>query len=200
LRGRRRLLAACLLAIVTLAVLVFFAPALFLPYVSAFLIKAGPPHQADMIVVLAGDPSGNRIMKAGELVRNGFAPKALVSGPDNQYGSTEDQLAIAFAERKGYPRSYFIGFPNHGRSTEQEAEVIVPELRKLQVHSIALVTGYIHTRRAGKAYRKRLGDINLYVVAAPESEFTPDRWWEEREGRKAIFIEWAKTIATWLRL
>ena len=151
-----------------------------------------------MILVLAGDPSGNRIIKAGELVRGGFAPKALVSGPDNQYGLTEDQLAIAFAERKGFPQSYFIGLPNHSRSTEQEAEWIVPELRKLQVHSIDLVTSDTHTRRAGKAYRKRLGDIALYVVAAPDAEFNPKRWWEERQGRKAIFFEWTKTVATWL--
>ena len=150
-----------------------------------------------MIVVLAGDPSGNRIIKAGDLIRDGFAPKALVSGPDNQYGLTEDQLAIAFAERKGFPSSYFIGLPNRGRSTEQEAAIIVPELRKLNVHSIDLVTSYTHTRRAGNAYRKRLGDITMYVVAAPEAEFTPNRWWEERQGRKAIFFEWTKSIATW---
>jgi uncharacterized SAM-binding protein YcdF (DUF218 family) len=194
----RRLLAACLLAFLAFALILFAAPSVLLPHVSAFLIQAGPPHKADMIVVLAGDSSGNRIIKAGELVRDGFAPKALVSGPDNQYGLTEDQLAIAFAERKGFPQSYFLAAPNHSRSTEQEAEVIVPELRKLHVHSIDLVTSDTHTRRAGKAYRKRLGEIELYVVAAPESEFTPSRWWEEREGRKTIFFEWTKTIATWL--
>jgi len=196
----RQLLAACLLAFLAFMLILFLAPSIFLPHVSAFLIQAGPPHKADMVVVLAGDSSGNRIIKAGELVRDGFAPKALVSGPDNQYGLTEDQLAIAFAERKGFPQSYFLAAPNHARSTEQEAEVIVPVLRKLQVHSIDLVTSYTHTRRAGKAYRKRLGDIDLYVVAAPEAEFTPSRWWDEREGRKTIFFEWTKTIATWLGL
>ncbi len=61
-----------------------------------------------MIVVLAGDFSGNRILTAGDLVRRGFAPKALVSGPSGEYGLHETDLAIPFAVRHGYPESYFI--------------------------------------------------------------------------------------------
>jgi uncharacterized SAM-binding protein YcdF (DUF218 family) len=182
--------------VVAFVLFLLLAPSIILPHVAAFLIEAGPPHKADLIVVLAGDWSGNRIIKAGELIRDGIAPKALVSGSDSEYGVTEDQLAIQFAERKGFPSSYFIGFPVHARSTEQEAEIIVSELRKLNVRSIDLVTNYTHTRRAGNAYRKRVRDIKLYVVAAPQPYFTPDRWWQTREGRKQIFLEWTKTIAT----
>ncbi len=198
MRTRGRLIAVLVSSAIVIAVVLYACAGLWLPAVAAFLINAGPPHKADMIVVLAGDPSGNRIIKAAELIRDGYAPKALVSGPDNQYGCTEDQYAVAFAQRKGFPRSWFIGLPNHGRSTQQEADIIVPELRKRHVRSIDLVTSDTHTRRAGKAYRKRLGDIQLYVVAAPEAEFTPSQWWKQREGRKAIFFEWIKTIATWL--
>lgn len=198
LRTRGRLIAVLVSSAIVVAIVLYACAGLWLPALATFLIDAGPPHKADMVVVLAGDPSGNRIIKAAELIRDGYAPKALVSGPDNQYGCTEDQYAIAYAERKGFPRSWFIGLPNHSRSTEQEADIIVPELRKRNVRSIDLVTSYTHTRRAGNAYRKRLGDIRLYVVAAPEPEFTAREWWKQREGRKAIFFEWTKTIATWL--
>ncbi len=56
-----------------------------------------------MIVVLAGDFSGNRILAAGDLVRRGFASKALVSGTSGEYGMHESDLAIPFAVRHGYP-------------------------------------------------------------------------------------------------
>ncbi|HZT38445.1 MAG TPA: YdcF family protein [Bryobacteraceae bacterium] len=198
---RRGRLIAVLLSCAFLAAVALYACAgLWLPALATFLIHADPPRKADLIVVLAGDPSGNRILKAAELIRDGYAPKALVSGPDNQYGCTEDQYAIAYTERKGFPRSWFIGLPNHSRSTEREADVIVAELQNRKVRSIDLVTSATHTRRAWNAYRKRLGDIQLSVVAAPEAEFTPRAWWKQREGRKAIFFEWTKTIATWLGL
>jgi uncharacterized SAM-binding protein YcdF (DUF218 family) len=198
LRTRGRLIAVLVSSAIVIAVVLYASAGLWLPAVATSLIDAGPPHKADMIVVLAGDPSGNRIIKAAELIRDGYAPKALVSGPDNQYGCTEDQYAIAYAERRGFPRSWFIGFPNHSRSTEQEADIIVSELRKRHVRSIDLVTSDTHTRRAGNAYRRRMRDLQVYVVAAPEAEFRPREWWKQREGRKAIFFEWTKTIATWL--
>ena len=74
-----------------------------------YLVDAGPPAQAGMIVVLAGDHYGGRILKAAELVRQGVAPKVLVSGPENCcFGVYESELAIAFAVRHGYPDSYFV--------------------------------------------------------------------------------------------
>ena len=46
-----------------------------------YLVDAGPPQKADIALVLAGDSSGNRILKAAELVRDGIRSKVLVSGP-----------------------------------------------------------------------------------------------------------------------
>ncbi len=54
---------------------------IWLAALGGYLVHAGPPVKADMIVVLAGDFSGNRIKVAGDLVRQGFAKQALVSGP-----------------------------------------------------------------------------------------------------------------------
>ena len=68
-----------------------------------------PPVQADMIVVLAGDFTGNRILTAGDLVRQGFAPQALISGPAGVYGQYESDLAIPLAVQQGYPEDVFRG-------------------------------------------------------------------------------------------
>ena len=86
-----------------------------------YLVKASPPEKADIALVLAGDGNGLRILRAAELVRAGYAPKVLVSGPDGNYGLYECDLAIPFAVKAGYPEAYFEHFENHARSTREEA-------------------------------------------------------------------------------
>jgi uncharacterized SAM-binding protein YcdF (DUF218 family) len=160
-----------------------------------YLTEQGPPCKADMVVVLAGDHWGNRVVKAGELMRQGWAPKALVSGAGVIYGINEGDLAIQYAARSGFPADHFIGLPSPARSTEGEAKYIVEELHKLGVHRFILVTSNYHSHRSAVVYRKAAPDLPFCVVASADPDFTADGWWHNREGRKIAFIEWCKTIA-----
>ena len=180
---------AVLLAVVTYP--------LWLTALGGYLVHTDPPVPADLIVVLAGDFSGSRILTAGDLVREGFATKAFISGPSGAYGLYESDLAIALAVRNGYPASYFVAFPNDSKSTASESAAIISELRKLRVHKIDLVTSNFHTRRAARIFRSQAPDIELHTVAAPDRYFTPNGWWKEREGRKTFLMEWAKTVGAW---
>ncbi|MGI8742793.1 MAG: YdcF family protein [Bryobacteraceae bacterium] len=178
--------------------LVVFTSRLWLTGLGNYLVDAGPPAHAELVVVLAGDSRGNRILKAAELVKNGYAPLALVSGPDDCcFGLHESDLAIPFAVKHGYPPSYFLAFPHNAHSTLEEEQLIVPELRRRGVHSIDLVTSNYHTHRAGRIFQSFATDFKVYVVAAPDPFFTPDTWWKTREGKKTFLQEWAKTIARW---
>jgi uncharacterized SAM-binding protein YcdF (DUF218 family) len=160
----------------------------------SFLVKAAPPEKADIALVLAGDSAGNRILKAAELVRQGYVTRILVSGPSGIYGYHECDLAIPFAVKAGYPESYFVHLENDARSTKEEAQDAIARLRQLGVHSILLVTSDYHTRRAGKIYRTAAPDMRFIVVAAPDVSFTPDGWWHSRQGEKTAFNEWVKTL------
>ncbi|MGA2879010.1 MAG: YdcF family protein [Bryobacteraceae bacterium] len=162
-----------------------------------YLVRAESPVAADMIVVLGGDFSGNRILTAADLVRRGFATKVLVSGTSGEYGLHETDLAIPFAVRHGYPASYFVALPNDARSTKDEAAEILRALSRRNVHRIDIVTSDYHTRRAGNIYRAQAPGLEIHVVAAPDLYFTPDGWWHNREGRKTFLLEWMKTVATW---
>jgi uncharacterized SAM-binding protein YcdF (DUF218 family) len=175
--------------------ILFHAP--ILGAFGAFLVKAGPPQKADIALVLAGDSFGLRILKAAELVRDGYAPKVLVSGPAGLYGYYECDLAIPFAVNHGYPESYFLHFRHSARSTQQEAAESVPELRRLGAKSVLLVTSDFHTRRAGKIFRLAGPDLTWYVVAAPDHDFSASGWWRSREGRKVFMFEWMKTVSEW---
>jgi len=155
----------------------------------------GPGH-ADIAVVLAGDYYGNRILFAGNLVKQGFVPKVLVSGPLMIYGQYECDLAIPFAVQHGYPADWFIRSPNQAHSTREEAAAIVPDLRRRGVHRFLLVTSDFHTGRAARIYRAAAPDLQMRVVAAPDRYFRPDGWWRNREGQKMFLMEWLKTFAT----
>ena len=187
-----------LLAVVLAVLLVLATYPIWLTVLGGYLVHSDAPVPADMIVVLAGDFTGSRILTAGNLVRQGFAPKALISGPAGVYGIYESELAIAMAVRNGYPAAYFVAFPNDSKSTASESEAVISELRKLHVHKIDLVTSNFHTRRAAKIFRSQAPDMEVHVVAAPDRYFTPNGWWKEREGRKTFVMEWMKTVGEWL--
>lgn len=160
-----------------------------------FLVREEMPARAEAVVVLAGDDSGNRILKAAELVKQGYAPRVFVSGPSGHYGTSEDILAIDFAVKHGYPREWFIGVPNGTRSTRDEADAMLPALRARSIRGFILVTSDYHTRRAGMIFREKAADMLMRVVAAPDVYFRPDGWWREREGRKVFLLE-ATKLAT----
>jgi uncharacterized SAM-binding protein YcdF (DUF218 family) len=182
------------------AVLILLAVATHPYWLSAlggYLIHDEAARPADIIVVLAGDYFGNRILTAADLVRHGLAPKALVSGPGELFGQYESDLAIAFAVRHGFPESYFVSFPNDAKSTAAEADVVIPELRRLNAHRVEIVTSNFHTRRAGNIYRSRARDLEFHLTSAPDPYFSAGGWWKNREGRKTFLVEWEKTVANW---
>ena len=199
-RLRRSRTKISLLALAILLAAGVLARSLWLPALGYALIHDDGPAKADLVVVLGGDYYGRRILKGAELVRQGYAPAVLVSGPAGFYGAYECDLAIPFAVRHGYPPEYFIPFPNQALSTREEAALVLPELRRRNVGSFLLVTSDYHTARAARLYRAALraagGGPAMRVVAAPDEFFRPDSWWRSRQAQKTVFAEWCKTIAS----
>lgn len=120
----------------------------------AYLERDSPPAQADVAFVLGGDAYGRRILTGANLVRQGYVPQAVISGPAGYYGSYECDLAIPFAVKAGYPASYFLRFPNDAHSTREEAAEAAVEFHKLGVRRVLLVTSNYHTRRAGTLFER----------------------------------------------
>jgi uncharacterized SAM-binding protein YcdF (DUF218 family) len=204
-RGRpARLLQLLLFAIVLIAIVAGVSREWWLRGISRALIRDDGPAKADIAVVLAGDYWGNRITKGGDLVRLGYVPAALISGPSGFYGQHECEPEIAYAVRHGYKVEWFIPFPNDARSTQDEAWAILPELHRRNTHRMLLVTSDYHTGRALRTFRateRKLGGIiDIRVVAAPDEEFHADSWWRSRQGQKVTFTEWTKTLASALGL
>jgi uncharacterized SAM-binding protein YcdF (DUF218 family) len=166
----------------------------------AILTENESPRPADIIVVIGGDDSGNRILKAAEMVRSGYAPKILVSGVGGIYGHHETDLAIDFAVAHGYPRGEFVPFYYAAVSTRDEAKADIAQIRRLGVRKYILVTSDFHTARARRTFRRESAGLEMSVVAAPDKDWDSGKWWKTREGRKLWFSEFVKTIADYLRI
>lgn len=193
----RRYLSPINLAIAAVFILlVILIHSVWLGWMGSLLVDAEVPSHADVIVTLAGDPAGHRILRAAELVKQGYAPKVLVSGPGGIYDLHECDLAIPFAVRHGYPAGWFMPVPHSAHSTEEEARALLPVIEKLHARTVIVVTSDYHTRRAVRTLRAAWPGIELHVVAAGDDYFSAYGWWHSREGRKIFLLEWTKTLAS----
>ena len=186
------------LAPLALLLLLALLHPLWFAALGAFLIRTEEPFQAELVAVMSGDGFGYRLQRAAELVRQGHAPKVLVSGPAGFYGSHESDLAIAYAVKLGYPADWFVPLPNDADSSRQEATVILAEIARRNVRRFMVVTSNYHTRRTGFLFRFLAPGAELRVLAAPDPHFSPQTWWRTRRGRKLFVLEWEKTVADWL--
>ena len=170
----------------------------WLEWAGNFLVKTDPLEVADIIVALAGDGSGRRLLRAAELVGQGYAPRVLISGPRRAYGVHESNLALEFARREGLDMKILEGFPIDATSTLRELALVDRELRRRGVKKALVITSNFHTRRARNIYRRHAsGAIEYIFVAAGSPYFDPDSWWKTRDGREVLVIEYIKTLNSW---
>ena len=180
--ARRRFpwLAKFCLALAALALVAFLARSLWLPGIAYPLIRNDGPAKADIAVALAGDFFGHRLEKAAQLVKQGYVPTVLVSGPPGVYGRNESDLAAEFIEREGYSSQWFIPFPDPAHSTREEAGYVLQELRRRNVHSFLLVTSDFHTARAARIFQTAEHAMDFHpqfrTVTAPDEYFRPKTW------------------------
>lgn len=181
-----------LIAVAVLAILWWQRHRLISP-LGTLLDNGGAPVKAEAALVLAGGWHGERVLRAGELVRQGYAPYVLLSGPDSYYEQPECDYAIPYAVKHGYPREIFQCAPNQARSTEEEARALVGELQRRGVRSCLVVSVRTHMRRARILFRRvQPPGLELHFVAAEDREYRLEDWYRSRQGKKAVLLEWLK--------
>ena len=160
-----------------------------------FLVCTQTPQPADLVLVLAGDFYGPRVLKGANLAAEGYAPLVLISsGPyENR---TEGIAAIDFLAARGYPRRLFQSFEQHATSTITEAIALRPELKRRGVKRVLLVTSAYHSRRASIVFRLFCPGIRFITIGAPGEHYHPDDWWDDPSSRGLFFSEWAKIFGT----
>ena len=199
--GRRGFaLLPVLLAAAVLAILWWQRGRLLSP-IGTFLDNGEAPQKADVALVLAGGWEGERVLKAGELVRQGYVPYVLLSGPSFYYDQPECNYSIPFAVQHGLRAEWFQCAPNYAASTEEEARAMVGELERRGVRKCLVVSVRTHMRRARILFNAvKPAGMELHFVAAADRSYRLEEWYRTREGKKSVLLEWLKLVTTPLGL
>jgi uncharacterized SAM-binding protein YcdF (DUF218 family) len=156
-----------------------------------YLIYSQPPQSADIILVLAGDFYGPRVIKAAELAKQGYAPLVLISGTPYRSGM-EGEFAISFLAKQGYPTGWFESFGHNAHSTIEEAIALRGEFVRRHVKRAILVTSAFHSRRSSIVFHLFCPGVQFISVPAPDPNYHPDRWWIDDHSRALFYSEWSK--------
>jgi uncharacterized SAM-binding protein YcdF (DUF218 family) len=173
--------------------LVLLLSALALTRSGQFLVL-NQPHQADVIVVLAGETEC-RPVRGIELLDQGYAPRLILDVPEQAkiYQWSQPELAQKYVQ--SLPRASAIMIcPINGLSTRDEAREVGHCLGNIEARRVLLVTSDYHTRRALSIFSRVLPQYQYSIAAAYDPREFGAKWWEDREWAKVNFDEWIRLL------
>lgn len=162
------------------------------------IIVDDSPRASDAIVMLGDDDyTADRARRAAELIKGGWAPRVVASGRYLRPYMSVTQLERRDLIADGVPASAVIPLSQHARDTREECAVIGRFLGQRGWKHVLLVTSNYHTRRADYICSRLMPrGTELYVVAAKDSDYNPNDWWDSREGVKRFFHEFVGLIVS----
>ncbi len=192
---RNRVLLALAALLVAVVLVAFYRP--LLGAAGYLLVAEDSLEKCDAAVVLSGEQGdGLRTREAVRLYQKGWVKKIVLSGTYFGFGYHETDFSLPLAVRLGVPREDLLPILHEGRSTLEEARIVVPVMEKAGIRTVVIVTSNFHTRRARRIFRRvAVGRLRVLVHPATDQWFQPDSWWRSREGLKIFFYEATKNLA-----
>ncbi|MDG5786803.1 YdcF family protein [Evansella sp. AB-P1] len=184
----------------TIAVSLFVVVGLlFLLNLHRFIVTVDEPIEADAILVLSGGV-GDREAEAAELYFEGFSDQIILTGTLVGWETYSSDLMKKHLLALEVPEDAILEF-KPATSTREEAELLKPELVKMGIENVILVTSKFHSSRAQWIFEKTFSDTDIQVISVPVREDTFDRhWWREHETRKQGANEILRFIWEFFRL
>ena len=192
----RRIVTILALFVAGLAGVAFHRP--ILTGAGQLLVEGNALEKADAAVVLSGEGgNGFRVSAAVRLYREGWVRRIVLSGAQVGYGRHESEFSMARALALGVPREDLLPLPSSYRSTQEEAEYILPRLESAGIRSLYVVSSNFHTARARRIFI-RTANKRMRVLAFPAADdgFQPDSWWQSERGIQVFLFESLKQITS----
>jgi uncharacterized SAM-binding protein YcdF (DUF218 family) len=203
-RAARRRVAEVVLGVVAMYLLLFQTNLIW--WAAAPLRLSTPPARADAIVVFAGGvgESGQagggyqeRVKRAIELYKNGYAPYLVLSS-GYVYSFREAEVMRALAVDQGVPASA-ITLEQHAASTYDNVRFVKAILDDHHSSTILLVSSPYHMRRAVMTWHRQAPAITVIPAPPDQSQF-----YEHTRGAtlgqiRGILWEYVATVAYWRR-
>jgi uncharacterized SAM-binding protein YcdF (DUF218 family) len=186
-----------------LALLGFMVGAPLLTSLARFLVVTESPREADLVLVLLGDPH-QRPVRASELFHAGLARRVAVSESEVPFAvavgalpSTADVTVQALISL-GVPEDLVEMIPFEGgvTSTRDEALAFRDYVQEHTVTRAIIVSSALQTRRARWIFKRVLADqgVEVQVVGAPYRGFDETNWWKSERGLIAVNNEFIKLV------
>jgi hypothetical protein len=158
------------------------------------------PESSDAIVMLGDDNyNADRAARAAELFKSGLAPHVIASGRFLRPYASIAELEQRDLVERGVPAGAVVRLTHHAGNTREEAIAISQLLASRGWRRVILVTSDYHTRRSRYICERIFpaGTI-LRVVAARDSDYDAEKWWQTRVGIKIFVHELAgMPLAMW---
>lgn len=162
------------------------------------------PVKADYILPLAGNM--NRMIKAAELYKDGYAPIILLSRPRSLPPAPLREIKL----QMGYPdydlyefvarllkvlnadSAIVEPFGNGHASTVEEIEALKKHFGERKP-SLLVVTSPYHARRAKMIMDDLMPDYEITMTVSDDGAFRND-WWRDQDSAQYLVMEFAKTL------
>lgn len=180
-----------LLVLLAILALVYLLRHPLLRAAGEFWVVDERPQTSDAILLLSPDNfSADRAARAAELYHGGWAPRVVASGVmPRRYATVADLMQRDLVER-GVPADAVVRISHTADSTREEALVLRQLVAERGWHRVLVVTSNYHTRRTRYIFRRVFpSEVEVRVVAARDSGYDPEHWWQSRYGKKAFFRE-----------
>jgi uncharacterized SAM-binding protein YcdF (DUF218 family) len=180
-----------LIAFAALVFLVYLARHPLMRAAGNFWVVDEGPVASDAIVILGDDNyPADRATRAAELIKAGWAPRVIASGRYLRPRASIAELEEHDLIDRGVPQTAIVPLAHRAENTREEAEAISQFILSKGWKRIIVVTSNYHTRRSRYICERLFppGTV-LRVVAARDSDFDPDNWWQTRLGVKILAHE-----------
>src|ERR1700728_2877158 len=132
---------------------------------------------------------------SGALSNFAFCRRVLASGRLLRPYAGIAELMEHDLKAQGVPANAIVPLAHRGRNTREEAIADAQEIALHGWKKVLLVTSNYHTRRADYIFARTLPrGTELRVISAPDSEYDPNNWWENRTGLRRFLYETAGYI------
>jgi uncharacterized SAM-binding protein YcdF (DUF218 family) len=152
------------------------------------------PVKADLLAALGGD-NGARADKVLELYRGGYAPRVLLTGPDNHSKTRSAYLNLRarYLVEEGVPTEAIL-FDHAARNSWQEAQNALALMRQRKLRRVLVVSDPPHLRRLGWVWGKAFegSGREFVLVASDMDDWDAGHWWRTSASAQFVFGEYIK--------